>query len=132
MAHGARSKESKPRISQTRQHSLYLPWSHNSEQTLTPHPRGPYLRPARYTNDASAEAGIVAANWQKLLARFATIESQVPEEGWLLADQVLAVVEQVTRDELTVEHVVGRRDVDEDRAARDRGERPERVRQSAY
>jgi small conductance mechanosensitive channel len=32
-----------------------------------------------------------------------------PEDGWKLADEVLAAVEQVSRDEITMEHVVGAR-----------------------
>ena len=31
-------------------------------------------------------------------------------EGWRLADEVLAAVEAVTRDDITLEHVIGRRD----------------------
>lgn len=37
-----------------------------------------------------------------------------PDEGWRLADEVLATVARLTRDELTVEHVVGQRDVEDD------------------
>lgn len=40
-----------------------------------------------------------------------------PAEGWKLADEVLAAVEAVTRDEVTLEHVIGRRDATQEHRA---------------
>jgi hypothetical protein len=37
-----------------------------------------------------------------------------PEDGWRLADEVLGAVAQVTREEMTMEHVVGVATADDD------------------
>lgn len=53
----------------------------------------PYLRPARFTNDPQAEDGIKAASKQKLLDRFALIESKLPKDGWLLGTKEITAAE---------------------------------------
>ena len=51
---------------------------------------GPYVRPCRFTNDPTAEAGIKAASFEKLKERFALIESKLPEQGWLVGESFTA------------------------------------------
>lgn len=56
---------------------------------------GPYVRPGRFTADTSSKAleDIQTANWQKLLDRFALIESKIPEDGWLLGTKEMTAAD---------------------------------------
>ena len=48
-------------------------------------------------------------DYDEVVVRIAAVPVDA-EDGWRLADEVLQAVDRITRDEITVEHIVGRAD----------------------
>ena len=119
---------------------LYVTLGQGSDQMMVPNSVvlsvavTPLREPDAVDFQARLRAGVKVSDVQRLLAETVTVPtrgvphidlegmdddevvvriSAVPvdaEDGWRLADEVLQAVDRITRDEITVEHIVGRAD----------------------
>jgi small conductance mechanosensitive channel len=119
---------------------LYVTLGQGSDQMMVPNSVvlavavTPLREPDAVDFQARLRAGVKVSDVQRLLTETVTVPtrgvphidlegmdddevvvriSAVPvdaEDGWRLADEVLQAVDRITRDEITVEHIVGRAD----------------------